>query len=418
MTKFGTSGLNQNLNSNNNSFQTNKSLDKNSLDNLILVGRVIDIILDKNHTQFKELGDWNSIGTIEFINTNIQSSNPSPGSSKLFAKPLFPNLKNYPIFNETVYILSLPDQGVMEDGASRKFYYLNPINIWNHPHHNAVPFFISKESENTQNKTYEATSLGSINKTKNTQTKINLGPGFKEYPNIHPLNYFLGDYIIEGRWGNSIRFGSTYKSNLNNWSTSGENGNPITIIKNGQPKKTSNEGWLPISENINDDLSSIYLTSNQIIPFKPSSEIYNSYKNIPISINKFNGSQIIISSERLVFNSSKDHILFSSPTSIGFSSQDGINLDSKNYFTLTSKKIILGNKDTQNPMLLGNETVNTIKIICEQLINVTQALSALVEIFPSAPQVATNIAATEANIQLNLVKGQLETLKSKTNFLS
>lgn len=418
MTKFGVPGLNQNLNSNNNSFQTNKGLDKNSLENLILVGRVIDIILNENHNQFKELGEWNSIGTIEFINTNAQSSNSAPGSSKLFAKPLFPNQKNYPIFNETVYILSLPDQGVMENGASRKFYYLNPINVWNHPHHNAVPFFISKEATDVQNKTYEATSLGSVNKTKDTQTKINLGPGFKEYPNIHPLNYFLGDYVIEGRWGNSIRFGSTYKSNLNNWSTNGENGNPITIIRNGQPKNVSSEGWLPISENINTDLSSIYLTSNQTIPLKPSSEIYNSYKKIPTSINKFNGSQIIFSSERLVFNSSKDHILFSSPTSIGFSSQDSINFDSKNLFTLTSKKTILGDKNTENPMLLGNETTNAIKIICEQLINLSEALSSLAEIVPAAPQVAINIAASEANIQLNVLKGDLETLKSKINFLS
>ena len=171
MNKFGVSGLNQNLNSNSNTLSTNLGLNKENLENLILVGRVVDIILDQNHPQFKNTGEWSSLGTIEFINTNIQSSTSSPGSSKLFAKPLFPNLKNYPILNETVYILSLPDQGVMEDGASRKFYYLNPINVWNHPHHNAVPFFISKETTNTQNKTYEATSLGSVNKTKSEQKK-------------------------------------------------------------------------------------------------------------------------------------------------------------------------------------------------------------------------------------------------------
>jgi hypothetical protein len=418
MTKFGQAGLNHNLNSNSNTLQTNKSLDKNSLENLIVVGRVVDIILDENHPKFTEQGGWSSIGTIEFVNTNAQSSNSAPGSSKLYAHSLFPNQKNYPIFNETVYILSLPDQGVMEDGASRKFYYLNPINVWNHPHHNAVPFYISKEATDTQNKTYEATALGSVNKTKNTQSKINLGPGFKEFANIHPLNYFLGDYILEGRWGNSIRFGSTHKSSLNNWSSNGENGNPITIIRNGQPKNSTDEGWLPITENINTDLSSIYLTSNQVIPLKPSSELYNSYKKLPTSINKFNGSQLIFCSERIVFNSTKDHILFSSPTSIGFSSQDGINLDSKNYFTLTSKKIILGDKNTKNPMLLGNETVDVIKTICEQIINLTEALSALAEIVPAAPQVAVNIAASEAVAQISLTKGTLESLKSKINFLS
>jgi hypothetical protein len=45
------------------------------------------------------------------------------------------------------------------------------------------------------------------------------------------------------------------------------NGDPITILRNGQPTKTSPEGWIPITENINNDLSSIYLTSTQKIPF-------------------------------------------------------------------------------------------------------------------------------------------------------
>ena len=44
-------------------------------------------------------------------------------------------------------------------------------------------------------------------------------------------------------------------------------GEPITvIIKNGQPSGSSSEGFIPITENINQDPSSIYLTSTQQIP--------------------------------------------------------------------------------------------------------------------------------------------------------
>ena len=35
---------------------------------------------------------------------------------------------------------------------------------------------------------------------------------FVEKSNIHPLLPFAGDIIHQGRWGNSIRFGSTAKS--------------------------------------------------------------------------------------------------------------------------------------------------------------------------------------------------------------
>jgi hypothetical protein len=53
---------------------------------------------------------------------------------------------------------------------------------------------------------------------------------FVEKGNIHPLLPFEGDIIYEGRWGNSLRFGSTTKTSgsyQNNWSSFGEKGDPI-----------------------------------------------------------------------------------------------------------------------------------------------------------------------------------------------
>ena len=39
--------------------------------------------------------------------------------------------------------------------------------------------------------------------------------------------------------------------------------NPSILIRNGQPSNILNDGWIPITEDINKDQSSIYLTSNQ-----------------------------------------------------------------------------------------------------------------------------------------------------------
>jgi hypothetical protein len=88
--------------------------------------------------------------------------------------------------------------------------------------------------------------------------------------------------ILEGRFGNSIRFGSTNASseisNPNNWSDSGNTGDPITIIRNGQSTNLDEKGWLPTVENINSDASSIYLTSNQRIQnFRQASPYMASY---------------------------------------------------------------------------------------------------------------------------------------------
>ena len=86
------------------------------------------------------------------------------------------------------------------------------------------------------------------------------------------------------RFGNSIRLGSTIKTKnilyQNNWSEFGKNGNPITILRNGQSPDSSDEGWLPVIENINKDLSSIYLTSNQKIPLSSDFRSYPSITGI------------------------------------------------------------------------------------------------------------------------------------------
>jgi hypothetical protein len=94
-----------------------------------------------------------------------------------------------------------------------------------------------------------------------------LGPNFPEKNNIKTLRQFTGDVTIEGRWGNSIRFGSTTAVNgfENYWSATGSVGSPITIIRNGQGRQDNEIPWFPTVEDINRDPSSIYLTAGQRI---------------------------------------------------------------------------------------------------------------------------------------------------------
>jgi hypothetical protein len=58
--------------------------------------RVKSIILNRYHPKFEELGEWNSLGAIEFEYV----STPSGKSNILsVAYPLQPNVKNYPLIN-------------------------------------------------------------------------------------------------------------------------------------------------------------------------------------------------------------------------------------------------------------------------------------------------------------------------------
>mgnify|MGYP001240900416 CR=1 FL=1 len=223
--------------------------------------RVTDIILDPSHDRFEDYGNYDSIGTIFY--TTLNQSNPSTDS---IAKPLFSFVKNYPLLNEVVLIMSSGDK---DNKIST--YYFPLVNIWNHPHHNALPYI--EEFNNASSNDYEQSIARQV---EDGSTGINLGNYFQEKLNIKPLLPYEGDTIIEGRFGNSIRFGSTNISNKvatpNEWSDSGELGDPITIIRNGQSSQLDDKGWVHAKEDIMGDASSIYMTSNQqLANFTPAS---------------------------------------------------------------------------------------------------------------------------------------------------
>jgi len=385
------------------------------LNSLIVTGRVVSIVLDETHPRFKELGGWNGLGTIEY---DISTAPTPPGQLYATAKPLDISYKTFPLINEVVYILSLPNTNIGEFATSKTNYYINTISIWNHPHHNAFP-----QNSNilppSQQKDYQQTQAGSVRRITDQSTEIFLGRTFKERANIHPLLPFEGDRIIEGRWGNSIRLGSTVKDQ-NRWSSIGTNGDPITILRNGQGVQ-SNEGWIPITENINNDDSSIYLTSTQKIPINVSStNNYNSYKTKPTAPNQYAGRQVILNSGRLVFNTTEDHLLLSSKKSINLNAVESINFDTTQPIVLSTYPVsdgggvFLGDKNANESVLLGDSTIEVLKTLLKELQTLTNILSTQVGVPPGTPLAPTNTQAALTNITVTNLLNQLEGLKSKT----
>jgi hypothetical protein len=380
-----------------NLFSKIKTLDSN-------VVRVKSIILDSTHPRYNELGKENSIGTIIF-DDNIELSNKSNNIESLpYAKPLNNNIKHYPLINELVAVFRFPSREIGKNTAIKQTYYTDIISIWNSPHHNAYPD-IPNQQPLPQRKNYNESEIGSTSKIIDEQYEINLGATFKERSNIHPLLPFEGDVILEGRWGNSIRFGSTVQNKPNNWSSTGNNGDPIVILRNGQLSDASNEGWVPIVEDINKDISSIYLTSTQQIPIKVAQAIYNSYSEQPINPNQYPDKQIILNSGRLVFNSNKDHILLSSAQTIGFNAVKGFNFDTKSSFIIDAPLIKLGGKDATESILKGDTTIKLLSGLVNQLIALATALQSVTT--PSGPAVAP--AATQLIPYLTQLKAELET---------
>jgi len=384
----------------------------------IFPARVIFILLnDKSQpTIFKEYGEWNSLGSIFFSILN----NPNPSkdiTSNSIAKPLFPNIKNYPLINEIVYIMALPNSNIQGDVNNLTYYYFQPINIWNSPHHNAIPDPINSNNiPNSQKRDYQQTSIGAVRRINDKGTEINLGETFQEKKEIRSIQPFEGDIIYEGRWGQSLRFGSTIKGDniINPWSLNGKNGDPITILRNNQYNETK-DPWIPQIEDINKEGSSVYLTSNQIIPIEVASKDYQSYKTPPPSPNKFQGEQIVINSGRLLFNSKQDSILLSSKKTINLNSKDSVNIDSPEFIT-SSKKVLLGSKDAKESVILGDRFLKDLRDLLTSLVLLGNALSTPIGagppnvINPLIPAPAANIT-----VQAQTMLSQLESYKSKVS---
>ena len=376
----------------------------------IIPARVLATILDnKTYPEiFKANGEWASIGGIvfEFVET------PLPGDNlegRLFALPLLANLKNYPVKNEIVSLLISSDTSVNTNTNSYKYYYLPATNIWSSNHHNAVPQEIYKNQglQSAQKKDYQQVGRGSVRRVTDGSTEIQFDNGFKERVNIRPIPPFAGDLIVEGRWGNSLRLGSTNNSTLQNtWSSIGQEGDPIIILRNGQ-FASSTEPWIPLSEDINADGGSIYLSSTQKIPVNTINFEVNSFNtNPPVEPKEYIKNQIILDSGRLVFIAKEDSILLTSADSVHLSAAR-FNVD-VNSTTIQSSQIQLGSSDTSllHPVAKGDKVVELFQDIIDLLKKLTVACST-----------AANGSGPVLSLQRFAIENQTLLAKLNTNFI-
>lgn len=384
----------------------------------VFAARVRHAMVDEQteNKAFKDFGNWSSIGCLFFDKLN--TPNPSPQfTTDNFARPLFPNNSNIPLKNEIVYIISLPNSNVQGDVNDQTYYYFQAINIWNSTHHNAIPDPINGESTPAaQSQDYEQTTAGSIRRVSDGSTEIDLGKDFKEKLSIRNLQPYEGDLIYQGRWGQSLRFGSTNKDATipNTWSKSGENGDAITIIKNGQHEEDS-DPWIPQVEDINTDKSSIYLTTTQEVPIDLASKSYKSYASSPTAAPIFKEEQVILNSGRLLFNSKSDSILLSSFDTINLNSVNSVNIDTPKTI-VSSPEIYLGDKGATEPIILGDKFLSDFSSLMTSLISLCSALGTPIGTpIPFVPNAAIPAPATQTLVKAQTMLNKIQMYKSKVS---
>ena len=241
----------------------------------------------------------------------------------------------------------------------QRFYYNNPINIYNRINNNKL-FNISNH---------------------NIDEEENYKDNFQQNNNKRKLQLGQGDILLQGRLGQYIKFGS--KQNLCN----------LSNLKIG----------------IDDE--NYFLIGNEITP-QISTNVLDNYKQ------NYDSIDVLINSQNIIFNSSLYNILFSSNKDLILSAnnnidviskffklqiENNININSNKTININSNKIIFN--DGQQSMVNGNKLIQLLTQILDQISKITVITS-------------MGLSSTPSNVlQFNMLKNKLNNCLNKKIFI-
>lgn len=269
----------------------------------------------------------NGIGVIS-VNTFDEEK-----TQNILCRPLNARQKEIPLIGEHVLIFQGTNEYSTVDRANRQWYYLPSYGIQGNINNNALPGVAKSKTSN-------------LNLEGPTQP---FGKSFQEKTVSH-LQPYEGDTIIQGRFSNSIRLGSTNITGKYEtpW-TSNTPGDPIIILSNGHNEKENGNATIESHNKNEGDQSSIYLTSFQQIP---DLKLFRSpSKSAPIA--SYQASQLIGDADRIILRAKQDSII----------------LDSPNRITLGSPEIRIGNENAGHPLVKGD----VLRMILNDLVAVINA---------------------------------------------
>lgn len=350
-------------------------------------GRVLDVILDNAHPLWQAMGCSQAQYGVFYQNVfeDVDNSSTEYG----FAYCYNNNFRRLPLRNEIVSLkpsFSAELSGELSTKQSERIYWVDIIPVWNLPFLNEYPI----------------------------ESSPSFGKFFTDDPkNTNPLQLCPGDVSVEGRHGQSIRFGGTWY-NSSPLAVEDTNGSPYITIRNGQGKEES-QGDKAIFEDINQDKASIYLTSNHKVDLQQANTKRAAWQEAPVQASDYKGAQILFNANRIFINSKQDDVQVSAKTSVGINAGTAIGLDAKDYIGLDAKKIYLGSRalKEKEPVLLGESTVSWLSNLCDVLDTFLSMTSGV-----TSPGNASLVgsASSTAKPQLLTLKTKIKSLQSKKTY--
>jgi|TARA_B100001964_G_scaffold210858_1_gene245641 hypothetical protein len=256
----------------------------------------------------------------------VVSGRDLPGDNNLLdpIRPLEPNIKDYPIPGE--YVIVVKYFGDPEDYFSG-MYYTQKLNLFNSVNSNSFPGLAKIWSPFVED--FSDFTVGK----------------FKKEDSIRQVKAKLGDVVLHGRQGQSINFSS------GDW----EKTTPNIKIKAGQ--LTDRDKFLvdvsyldefqkPVEEDINADGSSIWMTTDEEVDLNTGLSNATDHRNMSkVHEDKGaqdGGKQVIINSDRIIFNSKQNEIFGYAANGIGWSTKWSFTVDADRRVNLNSPDVQIG----------------------------------------------------------------------------
>jgi hypothetical protein len=347
------------------------------------------------------------------------------------AFPLTRNNFTLPVINEIVKL---------HDMAGRMYY--EKISPENSPNFNTELTLLYANAKQTQegvgsaNKTildtYNETNVSGIatntrhNHLSSTIRQDFVGEYFKRNMRIHQLALNEGDTLLQGRFGNSIRFSGYIHDDKNNGTQ-----HPAILIRNGESNKNQQKKvYDVVSEDINEDGTSIQITSGKYktlyesTTIKVNKEANDTYP----SSDQLIGDQIVVNSGRVILSSKTAETFLFSKKKFSIFTDDIVTIDTEKGYKLISQngnieitargnkniimtvnsgsKIFYGKDAADQQAILGNKLVD----LLGQLVDAINAMTIATPSGPSSP-------GTIDKTPFNNIKNQLKDTLSKTNYL-
>lgn len=259
------------------------------------IAEVVEIKTSLKDSQKDDEGNVLPVGSIQ---CRIGGRESNIGQVRnIWARP-YSFFRRLPLIGEMVILFTGPTNdwsSTTNKGVG--FYYINPINATDNVTLNTFPKIWKRKGL--------ASSAGGAGERLSDKEEV--GYTFDKKPRkVDFLQIYEGDDLMEGRLGQSIRFGSSIVGNTGVYSKkptwkSAKNGDPLIIMRVNSKSGAGNKYTV---EDLKEDDASIYIASKQSLSsLKAGFDKNTDAKQIG---NWSAGSQVVVDADRLILNAKKD----------------------------------------------------------------------------------------------------------------